>query len=313
MSRLHIKMQPWHLQSSHSPTAFFSISGLPTITNKSTSNYNLPSQDRFLLSAMVEKILITIVFCLTWSNNDYNQIKKITCTLSFELALSMMYLMEPWMFSVQLTSHVTVLSCRTSFQRWPAGATGTRDSLLIQEVKQGPKASFRVFRQICCLSTCLYFSTAGDTHWKHSRGIPVSHFLTCCSLWWRLPAGSSSSACPVLDARLYLETGPEVRSWSCRCALCGGLADSTQTRPGSSGWPLSTPVKWIKINLNLSVITFLTFMNWKLHTSFSSLLMFFLASTFALCMAWISPKSHLSSSWISDLSSSVISLSDTKH
>lgn len=42
-------------------------------------------------------------------------------------------------------------------------------------------------------------------------------------------------------------------------------------------------------------------------TSFSSLVIFFLASTLALCMAWISPKSHLSRSLISDLSSLVIS------
>lgn len=45
-----------------------------------------------------------------------------------------MYLMEPWMFSVQLTSHVTVLSCRTSFQLWPSGGTGIRDSLSMREV-----------------------------------------------------------------------------------------------------------------------------------------------------------------------------------
>lgn len=42
-------------------------------------------------------------------------------------------------------------------------------------------------------------------------------------------------------------------------------------------------------------------------TSFSSLLLFLLASTLALCMLWSSPKSHLSRSWISCCSSSVIS------
>ncbi|MEQ2232033.1 hypothetical protein ILYODFUR_006868 [Ilyodon furcidens] len=30
----------------------------------------------------------------------------------------MMRLMEPWIFSVQLASHVTVLSCRTPIQWW---------------------------------------------------------------------------------------------------------------------------------------------------------------------------------------------------
>lgn len=60
-------------------------------------------------------------------------------TLSFELALSMMYLMEPWIFSVQLTSHVTVLSCRTSFQWWPAGGMGIKASLSVRHVNDKPK------------------------------------------------------------------------------------------------------------------------------------------------------------------------------
>lgn len=88
----------------------------------------------------LKRFLISLrFFFFTWLNKDYYQIKNIICTLSFELALSMMYLMEPWMFSVQLTSHVTVLSCRTSFQRWPAGGTGIQDSLSIREVNNEQK------------------------------------------------------------------------------------------------------------------------------------------------------------------------------
>lgn len=173
--------------------------------------------------------------------------------------------------------------------------------------KQGTKAAFCKFQE-----TLRQTANTRGIHQNRSRGIPFLYFLTCCSLWWRPLAGSSSSACPVLDARPFLETGLEVRSWSCQCAPCGGLADSTHTHLGFSDWPLLTPVKWSTINLKLPEITFLTFVNWILQTSFSSLLMFFLASTFALCMACISPKSHLSSSWISDLSLSVISLWDTK-
>lgn len=53
-------------------------------------------------------------------------------TLSLELGLSMMYLMCPWMFSIQDASHVTVLSCCTLFHRWPAGGSGTFASLTRQ-------------------------------------------------------------------------------------------------------------------------------------------------------------------------------------
>ena len=35
---------------------------------------------------------------------------KVVITLILELGLSMMYLIEPWMFSVHDTSHVTLLS-----------------------------------------------------------------------------------------------------------------------------------------------------------------------------------------------------------
>lgn len=50
--------------------------------------------------------------------------------LSLELGLSMMYLICPWMFSVQEASQVTELSCCTFFHLWPSGALGTLLSLL---------------------------------------------------------------------------------------------------------------------------------------------------------------------------------------
>lgn len=50
-------------------------------------------------------------------------------TLILELGFNMMYLMEPWMFSVQETSQVTLLSCRTSFHLCPGGGEGTLASL----------------------------------------------------------------------------------------------------------------------------------------------------------------------------------------
>lgn len=50
-------------------------------------------------------------------------------TLIRELGFNMMYLMEPWMFCVQETSQVTLLSCRTSFHLCPGGGEGTFESL----------------------------------------------------------------------------------------------------------------------------------------------------------------------------------------
>lgn len=50
-------------------------------------------------------------------------------TLILELGLSMMYLMDPWMFSVQDTSQVTLLSWRTSFHFVPGGGLGCLESL----------------------------------------------------------------------------------------------------------------------------------------------------------------------------------------
>lgn len=50
-------------------------------------------------------------------------------TLIRELGFSIMYLMEPWMFSVHDTSQVTLLSWRTSFHLVPGGGCGTLESL----------------------------------------------------------------------------------------------------------------------------------------------------------------------------------------
>lgn len=50
-------------------------------------------------------------------------------TLILELGFNMMYLMEPWMFSVQEASQVTLLSCRTSFHFVPGGGLGCFESL----------------------------------------------------------------------------------------------------------------------------------------------------------------------------------------
>lgn len=51
-------------------------------------------------------------------------------TLILELGFNMMYLMEPWMFSVQEASQVTLLSCRTSFHFVPGGGLGCFESLV---------------------------------------------------------------------------------------------------------------------------------------------------------------------------------------
>lgn len=51
------------------------------------------------------------------------------CTLILELGFNMMYLMEPWMFSVQDASQVTLLSWRTSFHFVPGGGLGCLESL----------------------------------------------------------------------------------------------------------------------------------------------------------------------------------------
>lgn len=50
-------------------------------------------------------------------------------TLSFELGFSMTYLVAFCTFSVHDASHVTVRSDRTSFHWWPAGGSGTFESL----------------------------------------------------------------------------------------------------------------------------------------------------------------------------------------
>lgn len=52
-----------------------------------------------------------------------------TITLIRELGFNMMYLIDPWMFSVHDTSQVTLLSCRTSFHLCPGGGGGTLESL----------------------------------------------------------------------------------------------------------------------------------------------------------------------------------------
>lgn len=143
--------------------------------------------------------------------------------------------------------------------------------------------------------------------------------LTCCSWWWRPLVGSFSSAFPSWDARLERGTAPEAQSWSCQCALCGGPADSSHIPPKSSGWPLSRPNAEM---IHLELLQTLTGrIVWhgsygiekrkaKNTTSFSATVEFFLASTVALCMVWISRKSHLSRSVISNLSSSTISWAD---
>ena len=42
-------------------------------------------------------------------------------TFNLEAAFNMTYFVCPWTFSVQLASHVTVLSCLTSFHLCPCG------------------------------------------------------------------------------------------------------------------------------------------------------------------------------------------------
>lgn len=55
---------------------------------------------------------------------EYEDQTNYICTLILELGFSMMYLMAPCMFSVQDTSHVTLLSCLTSFHFVPGGGLG---------------------------------------------------------------------------------------------------------------------------------------------------------------------------------------------
>lgn len=223
--------------------------------------------------------------------------------------------MEPWMFSVQLTSHVTVLSCRTSFQRWPAGGTGIQDSLSIREVNNEQKLVSVDSGRLCMVPSAKLLKLFHC--YRHTLKIlqryplpPLSHLLQfmMMSSGWILFFSMPCFGCSPLPRN---RPGGSILKLPMR-----SLWWSSRQYPNSSRifWLASFNAcdKWM-INLKLSRITFLTFMNWMIQTSFSSLLMFFLASTFALCMAWISPKSHLSSSRISDLSSSVISLSDTKH
>lgn len=64
--------------------------------------------------------------------HDKTTIKKALmrkCTLILELGFNIMYLMEPWMFSVQDASQVTLLSWRTSFHLVPGGGLGCLESL----------------------------------------------------------------------------------------------------------------------------------------------------------------------------------------
>jgi hypothetical protein len=74
----------------------------------------------------------------SWSKSN-----KRLVTLSLEAGLSMTYLTEPWMFSVQLLSQVTRLSWRTSFHLWPFGGSGILESL--QTAKQNVKTFFPLF------------------------------------------------------------------------------------------------------------------------------------------------------------------------
>ncbi len=76
--------------------------------------------------------------------------------------------MEPWMFSVQLASHVTVLSCRTSFQWWPAGGTGTRASL---SMKRDSK------KEYVCVCVCKQ-----SQHWQATASYRGSS-LPSTSVW----------------------------------------------------------------------------------------------------------------------------------
>lgn len=54
-------------------------------------------------------------------------------TLILELGFNMIYLMEPWMFSVHDASQVTLLSWRTSFHFVPGGGLGCFESLQKKE------------------------------------------------------------------------------------------------------------------------------------------------------------------------------------
>jgi len=82
----------------------------------SFTSYLSPSQQlHLLLGDMTNKIFF---FFLNW-----------IFTLILELGFNMMYLIEPWMFSVHDTSQVTLLSCRTSFHLCPGGGGGILESL----------------------------------------------------------------------------------------------------------------------------------------------------------------------------------------
>lgn len=60
-------------------------------------------------------------------------------TLILELGFNMMYLVEPWMFSVHNANQVTLLSWRTSFHLLPAGGLGCLESLRSTETREGWK------------------------------------------------------------------------------------------------------------------------------------------------------------------------------
>lgn len=62
-----------------------------------------------------------------------------TITLILELGFNMIYLIDPWMFSVHDTSQVTLLSCRTSFHLCPGGGGGTLESLHKAKYIEGKK------------------------------------------------------------------------------------------------------------------------------------------------------------------------------
>lgn len=66
---------------------------------------------------------------LVQRRNSLTCISSLQHTLILELGFSMMYLMEPWMFSVHDTSQVTLLSWRTSFHLVPGGGSGCLESL----------------------------------------------------------------------------------------------------------------------------------------------------------------------------------------
>ena len=78
-----------------------------------------------------------------------------------------MYLIEPWMFSVHDTSHVTLLSWRTSFHFLPEGGSGCLESLW---------GEYLTFKSLCSL----------NIHSSELTKQTVAHLLQLTMMSWGL-------------------------------------------------------------------------------------------------------------------------------